>query len=207
MNADYKLNDKTKKNFELDELKKAQELAMNISRAGAKSELGATYGLVYLTKADADKCTNANCLLQYKEGREVANNIQKINDRLTAENKVHGVVGDSAQKKEDQDDPKNNTAENNDNASEEKKEPTGETENNLNKNQIENDTKEDAKQTTTEKKAKTVRKINSTPINVSTKLKADEILQKGKETGRSDQNLKNLVTRLKKLGLAENKQE
>lgn len=176
MNADYRLNDRTKKEFELTELKKAQELAMNISRAGAKSELGATYGLVYLTKMGTDKCTNSNCLLQYKEGKEIANSIQKINDRLTAENKVHGEVGDPDPDLEKKD-------------------------------QIEDAKKDDIKQTTSETKPKTVRKINTTPINVSTKLKADEILQKGKETGRSDQSLKNLVTRLKKLGLAENKQE
>lgn len=196
MNADYRLNDKTKKNFKLNELKKAQDLAMNISKAGTKSELGATFGLVYLTKTDADKCTNANCLLQYKEGREVANNIQKINDRLAAENKVHGVIGNPKQKKEDQNNP-----------TEEKKETVNSTEENPNKVSIENDKKDGVEQTPTETKEKGVRKINTTPINVSTKLKADEVMQKGKEAGRSDQSLKNLVTRLKKLGLAENKQE
>lgn len=204
MNADYRLNDRTKKNFELNEFEKAQELAINISKAGVKSELGADYGLVYLTKTDADKCTNANCLLQYKEGREVANNVQKINGRLTAENKVHGVVGDPIQKDEDSNKDLNNHE---NNAAEDKKELTGETENNLNKDQIENDKKDGVKQTAPETKVKTTRKINTTPINVSTKLKASEIMQKGKETGRSDQSLKNLVTRLKKLGLAENKQE
>lgn len=197
MNADYKLNDKTKKTFGLNELKKAQDLAMNISKAGAKSELGATFGLVYLTKTDMDKCTNANCLLQYKEGKEVANNIQKINIRLAAESRVHGVVGDIAQE-ENSNSPK-------DEHTEEKKDPVDKTDDNIGKDPTENDKKEVTTQTTPEPKA--VRKINTTPINVSTKLKADEILQKGKETGRSEQSLKNLVTRLKKLGLAENKQE